>query len=205
MVNCRSKDSRGNNSRRHSKQSLTALDENCITTTKKNIHVVVDAVDWCRWSSQIFLIKWTQKTQAGSSYATTYCTCIFIFFAIIDEIIPGDGQYGWVRIQPDLSTQKTLPSYIKDILYRSRLLLPAKACAGAPLEDTNSSVRGFTKELVFVKQAVEAAHACRRRTVEPCSTNPSRRSKLSESSVTPKLRNWIKTKRRTLVMNRNAR
>ncbi len=89
--------------------------------------------------------------------------------------------------------------------YGSRLLLPAKACAGAPLEDSNSSVRGFTKELVFVKQAVEAAHACRRQTIEPCSTSPSRRSKLSESSVTPKLWNWIKTKRRTLVMNRNAR
>ncbi len=73
--------------------------------------------------------------------------------------------------------------------YGSRLLLPAKACAGAPLEDTNSSVRGFTKELVFVKQASEAVHACSRRTVEPCSTSPSRRSKLSESSVTPKLRN----------------
>ncbi len=61
--------------------------------------------------------------------------------------------------------------------YGSRLeeiLLPAKACAGAPLEDTNSSVLVFTKELVFVKQAVEAAHACRRRTIEPRSTNPSR-------------------------------
>jgi hypothetical protein len=50
------------------------------------------------------------KRMAGERYATAHLH--FLFFAFVDEIIPGDGQYGWVRTQLDLSTQNCLPSEI---------------------------------------------------------------------------------------------
>jgi hypothetical protein len=72
--------------------SSTASEENCITTTKKNIDGVVDAVDSFDFrcvdrkdlSAQANKKGWRER---GTQLRTR-------FFAIIDEITPGDGQYG---------------------------------------------------------------------------------------------------------------